>query len=111
MHLIQQLLCLNLNTACSTCYLILCKKCGLQYVGGTSQLLHCGFKIIGLVLNLQCNSDGHSIEDLNIIPDCRECDDDCLSQHAKTRSREEYWCWGFILPCGLNGSVKRVRIS
>ena len=88
----------------------MCKKCGLQYVGGTSQLLHCGFKTIGLVLNLQCNSDGHSIEDLNIISDCRECDDDSLTLHTETRSREEYWCWGFILPCGLNGSVKRVRI-
>ena len=87
MHLIQQLLCLNLNTACSTCYLILCKKCGLQCVGRTSQLLHCGFKIIGLVLNLQCNSDGHSIEDLNIIPDCRECDDDSLMLHTKKHSR------------------------
>ena len=101
-------------------YLISCKRCGLQYVGETSQSLRCRFnnhranlKRLGQQhIYRHFNSDGHSIDDLTIMPIEKivDSDDDRLSLHAKRLSREEYWYRELctIFPYGLNDNVKGV---
>ena len=57
-------------------YVISCKKCGVQYVGETSQTLRGRFnnhrnrlkQLCGLYLYHDFNSDGHSLDDINIMP-------------------------------------------
>ena len=57
-------------------YLITCAKCGIQYVGKTSQMLRCRVnnhrnrlkQVCDLYLYNHFNSDGHSIADLQIMP-------------------------------------------
>ena len=57
-------------------YLVSCKKCGVQYVGETGQTLRKRLnnhrnrlkQLCGLYLYHHFNSDGHTIEDLNIMP-------------------------------------------
>ena len=59
-------------------YLISCKKCGIQYVGETSQTFRCRFsnqrkrlkQLCGLYLYHHINSGGHTdtLEDIGIMP-------------------------------------------
>ena len=57
-------------------YLISCRKCGVQYVGETSQALRSRFnnhrnrikQLCGLYLYHHFNSDGHTPEDVSIMP-------------------------------------------
>ena len=57
-------------------YVISCRKCGVQYVGETSQTLRARFnnhrnrlkQLCGLYLYHHFNSDGHSLDDINIMP-------------------------------------------
>ena len=69
----------NMTTNCSTkniIYLITCKKCGIQYVGETSQALRSRFnnhrnrlkQLCDLHLYNHFNSDGHSLDDIQIMP-------------------------------------------
>ena len=68
-------MCMDCGTK-SVIYLISCKKCGVQYVGETSQTLRCRFnnhrnrlkQLCGLYLYHHSSSDGHTLDDISIMP-------------------------------------------
>ena len=83
-------------------YLISCKRCGIQYVGETSQKLRCRLnnhrnrlrKLPNLYLHQHFSSDGHFEDDIIIMP-MEEVTSTCSdrgSLNAKRLEREEYWC-------------------
>ena len=101
-------------------YLISCKRCGLQYVGKTSQTLRSRFNNHRVRLKQMCdlflynhfNSDGHSHEDLCIMPIEEvylEPGDD-ISLAMKLSNREEFWYKELcsVYPYGLNDNVCKV---
>ena len=59
----------------SVIYLISCQKCGIQYVGETSQTLKCRFnnhrnrlkQLCGLYLYHHFSSDGHTLDDTPVL--------------------------------------------
>ena len=79
-------------------YLISCGKCGLQYVGKTSQTLRSRLnnhrnrlkQLCDLYLYNHFNSDGHNIKDLNIMPieEVVLTTDDNLTLASKLLTRE-----------------------
>ena len=83
-------------------YLISCKKCGIQYVGETGQTLRKRLNnhrnrlrnMTNLYLYHHFNSDGHSEEDIAIMPieEITASDKDTCSLSAKRLEREDYWC-------------------
>ena len=82
-------------------YFISCEKCGVQYVGETSQKMCSRFNnhwnrlksMANLYLYNHFNSDGHTEDDLCTMP--IEIIDDLRSRSASTSKRlegEDYWC-------------------
>ena len=113
----------NMNMTCSTknvIYLITCIKCGIQYVGETSQSLRCRFNnhrnrlkhFCDLHLYNHFNSDGHTDKDIIIIPIEEVILDgsDNITLASKRLEREEFWYreLGSIYPYGLNDNVRKI---
>ena len=101
-------------------YVISCRKCGVQYVGETSQTLRARFnnhrnrlkQLCGLYLYHHFNSDGHSLDDINIMP-IEEVvleQTDGMTLPSKRLQREEYWYRELcsVYPYGLNDNVRGV---
>ena len=98
-------------------YLISCKKCGIQYVGETSQALRSRMNNHRQRLNQMCNlflyqhfySSGHSEDDIAIEEVSLE-EGECLSLASKRLQREEYWYkeLATIYPYGLNDNIKNL---
>ena len=100
--------------------LISCKKCGVQYVGETSQTLRCRFnnhrnrlkQLCGLYLYHHFSSDGHTLDDISIMPieEVVSEPDDGITLGCKRLQREEFWYRELctIYPYGLNDNVKGV---
>ena len=102
-------------------YLITCAKCGIQYVGKTSQTLRCRVNnhrnrlkqvhVYDLYLYNHFNSDGHTIADLQIMPieevSLKASD---ISLASKLLNREEYWIKeiGCLYPYGLNDNIRQL---
>ena len=99
-----------------------CRKCGVQYVGETSQTLRGRFnnhrnrlkQLCGLYLYHHFNSAGHSLDDINIMP-IEEVvleQTDGTTLPSKRLQREEYWyrelCMQCVSPYGLNDNVRGV---
>ena len=89
---------------CGTCnvvYLISCKKCGIQYIGKTTQTIRRRVnnhrnklkQLCDLYLYNHFNSDGHSIDDLQIMPIEEVVVDPAenITLDSKLLIREEYW--------------------
>ena len=108
---------------CSTkniIYLISCKKCGVQYIGKTSQTLRSHFNNHRARLKQMCdiflynhfNSDYHSIDDVTILPieEVTIEPEDQMSLADKLSSREEFWYRELcsVYPYGLNDNVYKV---
>ena len=101
-------------------YLISCKKCGIQYVGETSQALRSRMNNHRQRLNQMCDlflyqhfcSSGHSEDDITIMPieEVSLEEGECLSLASKRLQREEYWYkeLATIYPYGLNDNVKNL---
>ena len=101
-------------------YLISCQKCGIQYVGETSQALRSRMNNHRQRLNKMCDlflyqhfcSNGHSEDDIAIMPieEVSLEEGECLSLASKQLQREEYWYkeLATIYPYGLNDNVKKV---
>ena len=100
-------------------YLISCKKCGVQYVGETSQALRNRMNNHRQRLNQMCDSflyqhfcsDSHSEDDIAIMPiEVSLEDGECMSLASKRLQREEYWSreLATIYPYGLNDNVKNL---
>ena len=99
-------------------YLISCRKCGVQYVGETSQKLRSRFNnhrsrlrsLSNLYLYNHFSSDGHNEDDMCIMP--IEKIDDTGSRSGSTSKRlerEDYWCRELCTyPYGLNDNVRGV---
>ena len=100
-------------------YLIACRKCGVQYVGETSQKLHSRFNnhrnrlksMANLYLYQHFSSDGHTEDDMCIMP--IEKVEDLGSRSAATSKRlerEDYWCRELCTyyPYGLNDNIRGV---
>lgn len=99
-------------------YLIYCRKCGIQYVGETSQKLRNRLnnhrsnlkKLTCLYLYYHFTSDDHSEGDLSImsIEQIRTCDG--ASVTSIRLEREDYWCRELCTyyPYGLNDNVRGV---
>ena len=98
-------------------YLISCKKCGIQYIGETSQKLRNRMNnhrnrlrnLTNLYLYQHFNSHGHSEEDLSIMP-IEEITTSDKGTCAKRLEREDYWCRELctFYPYGLNDNVRKV---
>ena len=100
--------------------LISCKKCGIQYVGETSQALRSRMNNHRQRLNKMCDlflyqhfcSNDHSEDDIAIMPieEVSLEEGECLSLASKRLQREEYWYkeLATIYPYGLNDNVKKV---
>ena len=101
-------------------YLISCKKCGIQYVGETSQALRNRMNNHRQKLKQMCDlflyqhfcSNRHNEDDITImsIEEVFLEDGECLSLASKRLQREEYWYkeLATIYPYGLNDNVKNV---
>ena len=101
-------------------YLISCKKCGIQYIGETSQALRSRMNNHRQKLNQMCNlflyqhfcSNNHSEDDIAIMPieEVSLEEGECLSLASKRLQREEYWYkeLATIYPYGLNDNVKNL---
>ena len=101
-------------------YLISCKKCGIQYVGETSQALRSRMNNHRQRLNQMCDlflyqhfcSSGHSEDDITIMPieEVSLEEGECLCLASKRLQREEYWYkeLATIYPYGLNDNVKNL---
>ena len=100
-------------------YLISCRKCGVQYVGETSQKLRSRFNnhrsrlkcMTNLYLYKHFSSDGHTEDDMCIMP--IEKVEDMGSRSASTSKRlerEDYWCRELCTyyPYGLNDNIRGV---
>ena len=116
-------LCRNGSMNCATknvIYLISCRKCGVQYVGETSQPLRSRFnnhrnrikQLCQLYLYHHFSSDGHTLEDVSIVPieEVTLNPSDGITVVSKRLQREEYWCRELctVYPYGLNDNVKGV---
>ena len=98
-------------------YLTSCGKCGLQYVGKTSQTLRSRLnnhrnrlkQLCDLYLYNHFNSDGHSITDLNIMPieEVVLTADDNLTLVSKLLTREEHWIKE-LGSYGLNDNIRNL---
>ena len=96
-------------TSDNVVYLITCRKCGIQYVGETSQQLRGRLnnhrnslkKLTNLYLY---RSDGHSVDDISITSSDR------VSATSNRLEREDYWCRELCTyyPYGLNDNVRGV---
>ena len=108
---------------CGTCnvvYLISCKKCGIQYIGKTTQTIRGRVnnhsnklkQLCDLYLYNHFNSDGHSIDDLQIMPREEVVVDpgENITLASELLIREEYWYKEIcsIYPYGLNDNVRKV---
>ena len=101
-------------------YVISCKKFGVQYVVETSQTLRGRFnnhrhrlkQLCGLYLYHHFNSDGHSLDDINIMPfeEVVLERNDGTTLPSKRLQREEYWYRELcsVYPYGLNDKVRGV---
>ena len=111
----------NLSMDCTSdnvVYLITCKKCGIQYVGETSQKLRSRFsnhrnrlkKLTNLYLYHHFSSDGHSVDDMSIMPIEELTSSDRVSATSQRLEREDYWCKELCTyyPYGLNDKVRGV---
>ena len=111
----------NLSMDCTSdnvVYLITCKKCGIQYVGETSQKLRSRFsnhwnrlkKLTNLYLYHHFSSDGHSVDDMSIMPIEELTSSDRVSATSQRLEREDYWCRELCTyyPYGLNDNVRGV---
>ena len=99
-------------------YLMACRKCGVQYVGETSQTLRRRFnnhrnrmkQLSDLYLYHHFCSDGHGAEDVSIMPieEVVLTPGDNMSLASKILQREEYWYKELctIYPYGLNDNVR-----
>ena len=92
----------NCSMTCATdnvIYLISCKRCGIQYVGETGQTLRKRLNnhrnrlknMTNLYLYHHFNSDGHSEEDISIMP-IEEITTSDKDVNAIRLEREDYWC-------------------
>ena len=114
----------NLSMTCDSenvIYLITCRKCGIQYVGETGQKLRSRVnnhrnrlrQLSILYLYQHFNSDGHSEEDISIMPieevTCTSGSTG-VSLSAKRLEREDYWYRELctVYPYGLNDNVRKV---
>ena len=98
-------------------HLISCKKCGIQYIGETSQKLRNRMNnhrnrlrnLTNLYLYQHFNSDGHSEGDLSIMP-IEEITASDKGTCANRLEREDYWgrklCTFY--PYELNDNVRKV---
>ena len=111
----------NQSMNCATenvIYLISCKRCGVQYVGETGQKLRNRFnnhrnrlrQLSNLYLYQHFTSDGHSEEDIDILPIEEVTCASSISIRAKRLEREDYWCRELctVYPYGLNDNVRKV---
>ena len=99
-------------------YLITCKKCGIQYVGETSQKLRSRLnnqrnrlkKLNNLYLYHHFSSDGHSVDDISIMPIEELTSTDRASAASQRLEREDYWCRELCTyySYGLNDNVRGV---
>ena len=101
-------------------YLISCKKCGIQYVGETSQALRSRMNNHRHKLNQMCDlflylhfcSNDHNEDDITIMPieEVSLEEGECFSLASKRLQREEYWYkeLATIYPYGLNDNVKNL---
>ena len=99
-------------------YLITCKRCGLQYVGETSQALKRRMNnhrasirsLQPQFLYKHFNSNGHSADDVEIQPIEKivSGSDDNASIHARRLEREDFWMRELktIYPYGLNDNIR-----
>ena len=76
-------------------YLVSCNRCGVQYIGKTSQTLRSRFNNHRNRLKHLCdlyhfNSDGHSLNDIVIMP-IEEAPNENTTISAKLLAREEFW--------------------
>ena len=109
------------KVSCSTrnvIYLISCRKCGVQYVGETSQTLRSRFnnhrnrlkRLCGLYLYHHFSSDGHTLNDISIMPieEVVLQRNEGINLTSKRLQREEYWCKELctVFSYGLNDNVK-----
>ena len=112
----------NSDMDCSTrnvIYLITCRKCGVQYVGKTSQTLRCRLnnhhnrlkQLCDLYLYNNFNSDGHSLDDILLMPteEVSLSQKDNISLSSKLLLREEFWYRELccVHPYGLNDNVRQ----
>ena len=111
----------NISMTCDTENLITCRKCGIQYVGETGQKLRSRVnnhrnrlrQLSNLYLYQHFNSDGHSEEDISIMPieevTCTSGSTG-VSLSAKRLEREGYWYRELctVYPYGLNDNVRKV---
>ena len=82
-------------------YLISCTRCGVQYVGETGQKLRNRInnhrnrlrKLSALYLYQHFNSDGHTEDDISIMPieEVTLSPEDKMSLSAKRLEREDFW--------------------
>ena len=107
----------NSSMDCTTkniIYLITCKKCGIQYVGGTSQRLKNHRNRLTTFTNLYLyhhfTLDGHSEDDVSIMPIEEITTSDRVSASAKWLEREDYWCRELctFYTYGLNDKVRNI---
>ena len=113
----------SLSMNCGTeniIYLITCRKCGIQYVGETGQSLRKRLnnhrnrlkKLSCQYLYQHFNSDGHTEDDINIVPieEVELTPTDKISLSAKRLEREDFWYRELctVYPYGLNDNVRRV---
>ena len=99
-------------------YLISCRKCGIQYVGETSQKLRNRLnnhrsslkRLTNLYLYHHFSSDGHSEDDICIMPIEKITPGDRASVTSIQLEREDYWCRELCTyyPYGLNDNVRGV---
>ena len=97
--------------------MISCKKCGIQYTGETSQKLRNRINnhrnrlrnLTNLYLYHHFKSDGHSEEDLSIMP-IEEITTSDKGTGAERLEREDYWCRELytFYRYGLNDNVRKV---
>ena len=92
----------NSSMDCTTeniVYLITCRKCGIQYVGETGQKLRSRInnhrnrlrKMTNLYLYNHFYSDGHTEDDINIMP-IEKITSDGAASSSRRLEREDYWC-------------------
>ena len=101
-------------------YLISCRRCGVQYVGKTAQTLRSRLnnhrnrikQLVDLYLYNHFSSDGHSINDLCIMPieEVMLEVNDKLSLASKLLTREEFWIRELcsLYPYGLNDNIRGI---
>ena len=113
----------SLSMNCGTeniIYLITCRKCGIQYVGEMGQSLRKRMnnhrnrlkKLSCQYLYQHFNSDGHTEDDISIVPieEVKLTPADKISLRAKRLEREDFWYRELctIYPYGLNDNVRKV---